>query len=101
MNNRMTGGVAVARNSSAMVPEEVYVNVTPTVGEAGSFRSDMVSLTVIVEAPLAQWVDHVVRDPVGVPPLAATRGGSLRWRPQPILWSWQVFPVFVAHRVIF
>ena len=33
----MTGGVAVVRNSPAMLPEEVDVSVTPLVGEVGSY----------------------------------------------------------------
>ena len=37
LSNVMTQGVAGARNSSAMVPEEVDVSVMPPVGEVGQF----------------------------------------------------------------
>ena len=72
LNNIMTEGVAGACNSSARVPEEMDVSVTPPVGEVGSFSSDVVSPTVAAGVPLAKCVDEVVMDSVGVPPLVVS-----------------------------
>ena len=42
LSNVMTEGVDGARNSSAMVSEEVDVSVTPPVGEVGSFLINII-----------------------------------------------------------
>ena len=53
----MTRGVAVARNSPAMVPEEVDVSVTPLVHEVGSFLSDVVGAAPLVAVEVAYSTD--------------------------------------------
>ena len=77
LNNVMTRGVAVGRDSPARVTEEVDVSVSPLVGDVGSFLSDVVSPMVADGVPLANGVDEVAIDSVGVPPLAAARGEGL------------------------
>ena len=76
LNNEMTGGVAVVLNPPAMVPEDVDVSVTPLVGDVGSILLDVVSLMVAEGVPLADHVDKVLIDSVGVSPLAMAGGGG-------------------------
>ena len=72
LNNEMSGGVAVALNPPAMVPENVDVSVTPLMGDVGSVLPNVVSPMVAERAPLADRFDNSV----GVSPLAAAGGGG-------------------------
>ena len=76
LNNEMSGGIAVALNPPAMVPENVDVSVTPLMGDVGSVLPNVVSPMVAERAPLADHVDKVLIDSVGVSPLAAAGGGG-------------------------
>ena len=78
LNNEMYGGVAVALNPPAMVPENVDVSVTPLMGDVGSVLPNVASPMVAEGAPLADHVDKVLIDSVGVSPLAAAGGGVSR-----------------------
>ena len=53
LNNEMSGGVAVALNPPAMVPENVDVSVTPLMGDVGSVLPNVPSPMVAEGAPLA------------------------------------------------
>ena len=76
LNNEMSGGVAVALNPPAMVPENVDVSVTPLMGDVGSVLPNVVSPMVAERAPLADRFDKVLINSVGVSPLAAAGGGG-------------------------
>ena len=78
LNNEMSGGVAVALNPPAMVPENVDVSVTPLMGDVGSVLPNVVFSMVVEGAPLADRVDKVLIDSVGVSPLAVAGGGVSR-----------------------
>ena len=78
LNNEKTGGVAVAFNPPTMVSGNVDVGVTPLVGGISSILPEVVFPMVAEGAPLADHVDKVLIDSVGVSPLAmAGRGGGL------------------------
>ena len=68
LNNEMSGGVAVALNPPAMVPENVDVSVTPLIGDVGSVLPNVVSPMVAEGAPLADRVDKLLIDSVGCLP---------------------------------
>ena len=91
-----------------MVFENVNVGVTPLVSDMGSILREVVSPMVAVGAPLADHVDKVLIDSVGVAPLAMAGGGglssgiagaasravALRWRPQQtLLLGWRSRPL--------
>ena len=59
-----------------MVPENVDVSVTSLMGDVGSVLPNVVSPMVAERAPLADRVDKVLIDSVGVSPLAAAGGGG-------------------------
>ena len=60
-----------------MVPENVAVSVMPLMGDVGSVLPNVVSPMVAEGASLADRVDKVLIDYVGVSPLAAAgRGGG-------------------------
>ena len=66
----------MALNPPAMVPENADVSVTPVMGDVGNVLPNVVSLMVAEGAPLADRVDKVLIDSVGVSPLAAAGGGG-------------------------
>ena len=76
LNNEMSGGVAMALNPPAMVPDDVDDSVTPLMGDVGSVLPNVLSPMVAERAPLADRVDKVLIDSVGVSPLAAAGGGG-------------------------
>ena len=66
----------MALNPPVMVPENVDVSVTPLMGDVGSVVPNVASPMVAEGASLADHVDKVLIDSVGVSPLAAAGGGG-------------------------